>query len=118
MRMGFRFLQLAVVLQAATPISATAAGQDRPAFSIQTPIERLVADPRARAVLDRELPGFTSHPQYDQVKSMSLAALEAMFPSVIPHARVKAIDAALRAIPAPAKDSAPALAAPAPAGSR
>lgn len=103
MRTGFRILQLAIALQAvAAPLHAVA-GQDKPAFSARTPIEQLAANPAAKAVLERELPGFTTHPQYDQFKAMSLETLEAMFPDAMPHERVKAIDAALRAIPAPAK---------------
>ena len=114
MRTGFRILQLAIALQAmAAPLHA-AAGQDTPAFSARPPIAQLAATPAAKAVLERELPGFTAHPQYDQFKAMSLETLEAMFPDAVPHARVKAIDAALRAIPGPAKaPPAPAM-APAP----
>lgn len=99
MRIGFRFLQLAIALQAVAPLHAVA--EDKPAFSTKTPIERIAANPDAKAVLERELPGFTAHPQYDQFKAMSLEALEAMFPDAVPHERVKAIDAALRTIPAP-----------------
>lgn len=104
MRMGFCILQLVVALQAVTPLHA-APDKDKPAFSIKTPIEQIAANPEAKTVLERELPGFTTHPQYDQFKSMSLEALEAMFPDAVPHERVKAVDTALRAIPAPAQAS-------------
>jgi hypothetical protein len=97
--MGLGILQLVVVLQAITPLHA-APDKDKPAFSIKTSIERIAANPEAKAVLERELPGFTTHPQYDQFKSMSLETLEAMFPDAVPHEQVKAVDAALRAIPA------------------
>lgn len=109
MRIGFHILQLAAVMQAAAPLHA-AAGQDKPAFSTKTPIEQIAANPDAKAVLERELPGFATHPQYDQFKAMSLEALEAMFPDAVPHERVKAVDTALRAISAPQqmpKDAAP-----------
>jgi hypothetical protein len=117
MRMGYRFSLLAAALLASASLHAA---DDKPAFSIKTPIEQIAANPDARAVLERELPGFTALPQYDQFKSMSLETLEAMFPDAIPHERIKAIDAALRAIPAPGKapkDTAPA-AAPTPAQSQ
>ncbi|MES2056523.1 MAG: hypothetical protein V4564_11350 [Pseudomonadota bacterium] len=76
------------------------AADGKPAFSIKTPLEKLAANPGANAVLDRELPGFTTLPQYEQFKTMSIDALEAMFPNVIPHERIVAIDAALKALPA------------------
>lgn len=102
MNMGSRFLLLAVALLAAAPLYAMP-DKDKPAFSLKTPIERIAADPEARAVLERELPGFTAHPQYEQFKAMSLDALMAMFPNAVPLERAKAVDAALRAIPAPGK---------------
>lgn len=100
--MGFRLLLLAVAVQAAVPVHA-AADKAKPPFSLKTPIEKIAADPAARAVLERELPGFTTHPQYEQFKSMSLDALMAMFPNAVPVERAKAVDAALRAIPAPGR---------------
>ncbi|MET4898393.1 hypothetical protein RN629_14750 [Sphingomonadaceae bacterium jetA1] len=111
MRMGFRILQLAVALQAVVAPLHAAPDKEKPAFSIKTPIERIAANPQARAVLERELPGFTTHPQYDQFKAMSLETLEAMFPDAVPHERVKAVDTALRAIPLPGPSTPDAMAA-------
>lgn len=113
--MGFRLLLLAVAVQAAVPATA-APGKEKPPFSLKTPIERIAADPAARAILERELPGFTAHPQYEQFKAMSLDTLMAMFPNAVPQERAKAVDAALRAIPAagmPSKEIAPAETVPA-----
>ena len=45
-------------------------------FSIDTPIEQLVADEKAKAVLEKHLPGIDQHPAYGQFKSMSLRAVE------------------------------------------
>jgi len=47
-------------------------------FSLDTPIETLVADPAAKAVLDAEIPGITAHPMYEQFKTMSLTQLAPM----------------------------------------
>jgi hypothetical protein len=44
-------------------------------FSIDTPIEALVADERAKAVLVKHLPGIDQHPAYDQFKALSLKTL-------------------------------------------
>lgn len=115
MNMGYRFLLLAAATLAATPLYAMS-GKDKPAFSLKTPIERIAADSQAREILERELPGFATHPQYEQFKTMSLDALMAMFPNAVPLERAKAVDAALRALPTPgetAKDAAQAEAVPA-----
>lgn len=45
-------------------------------FTIDTPIEALVADAKAKAVLDKHLPGIDQHPAYGQFKTMSLKALQ------------------------------------------
>ena len=87
----------ALALSISTPGSAK---DDKPAFSIKTPIEEIAANPAARAVIDAELPGFTTHPMYEQFKTMSLDALDAMFPGAVPRERIDAVDKALRAIPA------------------
>lgn len=47
-------------------------------FSVDTPIEQIAADPKAKAVLDDAVPGLTAHAMYDQFKSMSLAQLQPM----------------------------------------
>lgn len=57
----------AVVLAQDAPAPAPAA-----AFSIDTPIETLMADERAKAVLVKHLPGIDQHPAYDQFKALSL----------------------------------------------
>lgn len=44
-------------------------------FTIDTPIEKLAADPQAKAVLDKHMPGFDKHPYYDQAKVMSVKAI-------------------------------------------
>jgi hypothetical protein len=54
------------------PAPATA-----PAFTIDTPIETLMADERAKAVLAANFGGqdLSQHPAYDQFKSLSLKTL-------------------------------------------
>lgn len=94
-----------LALMAATPGLAK---DGKPVFSIKTPIEKIAANPAARAVIDAELPGFTSHPMYEQFKTMSLDALDAMFPGAVPRERIDAVDKALRTIPADADAAAPA----------
>ena len=59
----------------ATSAAAPATPAARTSFSLDTPIETLVADPAAKAVLDAELPGIAAHPMYEQFKTMSLTQL-------------------------------------------
>lgn len=71
------FAVLGLALAAATaPVAASA--QEAPAaatLSIDSPIGALVADARAKAVLDKHLPGIDQHPAYEQFKGMSLKVL-------------------------------------------
>ena len=46
-------------------------------FSLDTPIQDIVADAKAKAVLDADLPGLTAHRCYEMFKSMSLKQLSA-----------------------------------------
>jgi hypothetical protein len=76
-----KFVPLAALGLALAAVTAPAAviAQDTPApaaaFTIDSPIETLVADARAKAVLDKHLPGIDQHPAYDQFKALSLKTL-------------------------------------------
>lgn len=70
-------------------------------YALSTPIQRLVADPAAKAVLDRELPGLTTHERYDQFKGMSLLALKPFSGGLINDERLSAVDVGLKALVAP-----------------
>jgi hypothetical protein len=48
------------------------------ALTLDTPIETIAANPAGKAVLDKDLPGLTTHAMYDQFKSMSLKDLQPM----------------------------------------
>ncbi|MDK2760101.1 MAG: hypothetical protein KYX64_01930 [Sphingopyxis sp.] len=97
-------LGIVAALMLVSPVHA----KDGPRFSTKTPIEDIAANPAARAVIDAEMPGFTTHPMYEQFKTMSLEALDAMFPGAVPRERIDAVDKALRAIPADANAATPA----------
>ena len=73
--------------QTETPPPATS--QAAPAaFTLDTPIEDIAADPAARAVLDKDLPHLRSHPSYEQFKTMSLN-------QIVPYSEGKLTPAAL-----------------------
>lgn len=77
---------LATCALAVAALSPAAMAQTAPApapaatpaakFSLDTPIEALIADEKAKAVLDADLPGVTTHPALDQFKAMSLRAVQ------------------------------------------
>ena len=47
-------------------------------FSVQTPIDKIAADERGKAVLDRDVPGVMSNPHYMLFSCMSLSQLASM----------------------------------------
>ena len=67
-------------------------------FTLDTPIRTLAADPRVRVVLDRELPGLTTHARYEQFKGMSLKALKPLSGGMITDQRLAAVEASLKAL--------------------
>ncbi len=60
-----------------------------------TPIADLAANPDTKAVLDKDLPGVTTHPAFDQFKGMTLKALQPMSGGVISDAQLAAVQADL-----------------------
>jgi hypothetical protein len=55
---------------AATPAAAAK-------FTLDTPIQEIVADANGKAVIDKNLPGLIGLPQYDMFKGLSLNQLKA-----------------------------------------
>lgn len=79
---------------APAPAAAAAAAK----FNLDTPIEALVADARAKAVLDADLPGVTTHPSYDMFKGMSLRAVQPMSNGKLTDEALKKVETDLAAI--------------------
>ena len=82
------------VLAEDTAATATAAA----AFTLDTPIEALVADERAKAVLAKHLPGIDQHPAYEQFKALSLKTLAPFSQGMITDEMLAAIEGDLTAI--------------------
>jgi hypothetical protein len=101
-----KFAPLAALGLALAGVIAPAAvlAQDAPApapaatFSIDTPIQTLVADARAKAVLDKYLPGIDQHPAYPQFKELSLRTVAPFSQGMITDEMLAKIDADLAAI--------------------
>ena len=75
-----------LVLAALALAPATAVAQSAPApapvtpaakFNLDTPIQDLVADAAAKAVLEKDLPGLIGLPQYEMFKALSLKQVQA-----------------------------------------
>ena len=82
---------LAQTVPAPAPAAATAM------LTIDSPIEALVADPKAKAVVDANFPGMTAHPAYEQFKGMSVKQLQPLSQGVITDEAVKKAEAELAA---------------------
>ena len=97
---------LALTLMAAAPALAQTAPVAPPAattavaFSADTPLELVVADPAAKAALDKTLPNISKHPAFDQFKAMSLRQLQPYASDKISDEAVSKVDADLKALPA------------------
>ena len=79
--------------QAPAPAPAPAAAG---ALSVEsTPIETLVANPAAKAVLEKDLPGLTTHEAYDQFKAMTLSQVAPMSQGAITEEGLKTVQADL-----------------------
>lgn len=95
---------LAVAAVAMPAVAQTApAPADAPAaaaalFTTDTPIEALIADERAKAVLAKHLGPIDQHPAYEQFKAMSLRALAPFSQGMITDDMIGKIEADLAAI--------------------
>ena len=60
-----------------------------------TPIETIAANPAGKAVLDKDLPGLTTHEAYDQFKGMTLVQVAPMSQGAITPEALKTVQADL-----------------------
>ena len=75
---AFLFVCLSGCVAAQPPSFAIASVRAAPAFTLETPIERIAADPRGRAVLNKNIPGLLTNPSYPMFKSMNLKLLASL----------------------------------------
>lgn len=80
------------------PPPAAAEPQAAQALTIDTPIEVVTATPKAKAVLDADIPGLTEHPLYDKFKTDSLRALAPKFGGAISDKDLAKVQADLAAL--------------------
>lgn len=85
----------------AAPAPAAApqpAGVPSAKFTLDTPIEALTADPKAKAVLDADIPGLTTHSHFDMFKAMSLRGIQPMSGGKLTDEMLAKVEADLAAI--------------------
>ena len=71
-------LILALAAPAAVQAADTGAAAAMPAakFTVDTPIQDIVADAQGKAVIERNFPGLIARPEYEMFKAISLKALQ------------------------------------------
>jgi para-nitrobenzyl esterase len=81
--------------------AAPAAPATAQRFSVNsTRIADLLANPAAKAVLDRHLPGFSAHPMIGQAAPLTLKAVQGFAQGAITDAHLRAIETDLATLPA------------------
>jgi hypothetical protein len=70
-----------------------------PAYSRDTPMEKLASDPAAVAVLNKDLPGLLTAPEFAIFKSMSLKQLQRASGGDLSEVDVAKAEADLQALP-------------------
>lgn len=91
-------LSLAVPASALAQAAPAAAPAAAAKFNLNTPIEQIVADPKGKAALDTDLPGTTTHPEYEMFKGMSLNQVVPFAGGQLTPERLKKVEASLAAI--------------------
>lgn len=64
-----------------------------------TSIGTLLADPAAKAIIDKHIPGFSTNPQIEMVSNATLLQIQPMKPALLTDALLAAIDADLAKLP-------------------
>jgi hypothetical protein len=75
MRKAFRVGVAAAGLVALAGCGRAIVPAAAPVFSLDTPVEKIAADGRGKAVLDKDLPGLMASSQYILFEDMSLAQI-------------------------------------------
>jgi len=62
------------------------------AFTLQTPIDQIAADPRGKAILERDLPGMLASPRYPLFSDMSLSQLAPLSDGRLTDAKLSQVE--------------------------
>ena len=88
-----------LLLGCATQTPDTAASS-APAYSVNTPLDVIEADPRGKAILTRDIPEILFNGKYAMSQNMSLAQIAALSGSVVPQAQLAQVQTDLSTLSA------------------
>jgi hypothetical protein len=77
-----------------------------PVFSLDTPVDRIAADERGKAVLDRDLPGLMSSRSYALFDDMSLSQIATVSGGRLTQTKLDLVEADLSQLSGPPPESA------------
>jgi len=80
-------------------VGAQAFAADPPPSVDKTAIADLAAKPETKAILDKDVPGLTAHPAFEQFKGMTLKDLQPMSQGQLTDAQIAAVQADLDKLP-------------------
>ncbi len=83
---------------ALTFAAGAALAEDAPSVD-KTPIADLAAKPETKAILDKDIPGLTAHPAFEQFKGMTLKDLQPMSQGQLTDEQIAAVKADLDKLP-------------------
>ncbi len=69
-------------------------------FSLDTPVSRIAADPRGKAVLTRDVPGLMASRSYPLFEDMSLMQIASFSGGRLPQSKLDQVQADLALLPA------------------
>ncbi len=75
--------------------SNSVAATPGPTFSLDTPVEDIVADPRGKVILDRDVPGLTANRSYFLFEEMSLSQIATVSGGRLTKATLDVVEADL-----------------------
>ncbi|MDY7099416.1 MAG: hypothetical protein SXU28_14880 [Pseudomonadota bacterium] len=64
-------------------------------LTVDSPIEKLMANAKTAAILEKHFPGIGSHPAFDQFKSMSLVQVQPWSGGLVTDEKIAAVKADL-----------------------
>lgn len=108
MLLPFRYAAMALSLASVTGC-AQAPAPKPPVFTLDTPVDRIAADARGKAVLDRDLPGLMASRSYALFDDMSLSQIATVSGGRLTKQKLGRVQADLSQLPAPPPQSAIAL---------
>ena len=91
---------LLLALPASAQDAPAPANASSPAYSRDTPVEKLAADPAAAAILNKDLPGLLTDANYSIFKTMTLKQLQAASGGDLSMVDLDKTEADLQALPA------------------